>query len=98
MHRLHVFLNDTEHRQLMKQVKATGLSKSALVRKLIIGLDIRARPPTEYVALLREMSAIGNNLNQLVRIVNANKKASYPQLEECRKMFSEIFKLVKDSL
>ena len=93
-----VRLTESQYKHLKKQAERSGLKMEPYIRSLIVGHEVRARPPTEYVTLLREMSAIGNNLNQLVRIVNANKKASYPQLEECRKMFSEIFKLVKGSL
>jgi len=87
-----------QYSHLLKQTQAAGIKMEPYMRSLIMGHEVRPRPPDEYIALLREMSAIGNNLNQLVRIVNANKKASHPQLEECRKMFSEMFKLVKGSL
>ena len=51
----------------------TGLSVSVLIRKLIAGVQLRPRPPGEYTRLLRELSAIGNNVNQIAYWANARK-------------------------
>jgi len=91
-------LTEREYMHLKTQAKISGLKMEPCLRSLIMGLEVKPKPSGEYIALLREISAIGNNFNQLVRIANANKRVSYPQLEECRNMFSEMFKLVKSSL
>lgn len=60
-----VRLNEKERNHLVRQVKQSGLSQEALVRALIIGYIPKPLPPLDYHALIRELHAIGNNLNQL---------------------------------
>lgn len=63
-------LNAAEYDHLRKQTEATGLKMEPLLRQLILGVNLRPRPPDEYAALLRELSAIGNNVNRaLVRAI-----------------------------
>ena len=51
--------------------QACGLSKTAYLRRLIAGTEIRARPSPEIKALRTEIHQIGNNINQIARSVNA---------------------------
>ena len=63
-------LNAVEYSHLRKQTETTGLKMEPLLRQLILGVNLRPRPPDEYAALLRELSAIGNNVNRaLVRAI-----------------------------
>ena len=64
-------LNATEYAHLCRQAEVTGLKKEPLVRQLIMGVNLRPRPPDAYAELLRALSAIGNNINQIARTVNA---------------------------
>ena len=66
-------LTETEYQHLCKQAEITGLKKEPLLRKLIVGTNLRPRPPDTYAALLRELSAIGNNVNQIAHAVNLLK-------------------------
>jgi len=67
-----------------------------LVRALIMGLDIRPRPPDEYAGILRELSAIGNNLNQIARHVNASRSAAPPELSRALALFGEAWRSVRE--
>ena len=69
-------LNATEYAHLCRQAEVTGLKKEPLVRQLIMGVNLRPRPPDAYADLLRALSAIGNNINQIARTVNARGFAS----------------------
>ena len=66
-----VWLTDAELAHLRKQATAAGLGIDPFLRSLILGVQLRPRPPDTYAALLRELSAIGNNINQITRAVNA---------------------------
>ena len=68
-----LWLSDAEHEHLANQCAVTGLNANALIRKLIMGENLRPRPPDTYAALLRELSAIGNNVNQLAHQANAGR-------------------------
>lgn len=74
-HRLHVRLSDEEHAALKARVPE-GMYESEWVRSLVLGQPIqpgRRRPPPPPVdpALLREVGRIGQNLNQVTRLLNA---------------------------
>ena len=69
-------LNAAEYAHLCQQVKAAGLKKEPFIRTLIMGVNLRPRPPDEYAEIRRQLAAIGNNINQIARTVNARGFAS----------------------
>ena len=68
--RFSLWLNNEEFDRLEKDAQIAGLKKEPYIRKLIMGTEIRPRPPDEFVKILRELSAIGNNVNQLAYKAN----------------------------
>ena len=93
--RFSLWLNDKEFNHLEKQAEIAGLKKEPFIRKLIMGKEIRPRPPDEYVKLLREINAVGNNINQIAHIANAERHISADKIEEVLKMQDEIMRLVR---
>jgi hypothetical protein len=69
-------LNAAEYAHLCQQAEAAGLKKEPFVRTLIMGVNLRPRPPDEYAEIRRQLAAIGNNINQIARAVNARGFAS----------------------
>ena len=49
----------------------SGFPTEVYLRALIAGEKMRPRPPNEYAEIRRQLAAIGNNLNQIARAVNA---------------------------
>ena len=90
-------LNAGEYAHLRKQAEATGLKMEPLLRQLILGVNLRPRPPDEYAALLRELSAIGNNVNQLAHQANARGEATRQEITEAAMLVRQAGRLVKDS-
>lgn len=76
-------LNAKEQQQLKKNVKRTGLSQETYIRRLIEGYVPKELPPIDYHAMMRELNAIGNSMNQIAARANAtgfflaNEYASY---------------------
>jgi hypothetical protein len=66
-----VRLNAQEQQNLAKQVKKSGLSQEAFIRALINGYIPKELPPPDYFTTIRELHAIGSNLNQLAAKANA---------------------------
>ncbi|HIR85556.1 MAG TPA: plasmid mobilization relaxosome protein MobC [Candidatus Limivicinus faecipullorum] len=97
-HFVGAWLGDKELAHLRKQCAVTGLSVSAFVRKAIAGVQLRPRPPGEYGALLRELAAIGNNINQIAYWANARKSIHEPEIVEAAVLANEAWRLVKDKL
>jgi hypothetical protein len=63
-------LNRAENERFKKQVKKSGLSQEAYIRHLIGGLVPTDAPPPDYYSMMRELHAIGTNLNQIARKAN----------------------------
>ena len=97
-HCIGLWLDDTEYRRLLKQCGQSGLSTSALIRHTIAGIEIRSRPPEEYAALLRELSAIGNNINQLAYWANARGSVSEEEIQQAAELAREAWGKVKETL
>lgn len=64
-------LNADEVQKLITNAKACGLTRTAYLRRLLNGYDLKPRPSAEMEALRTEIHQIGNNINQIARSVNA---------------------------
>ena len=62
-----VRLSRKEAETLNKRVKKSGISREAYIRHLIEGGVPREAPPPDYYAMMREIYAIGKNLNQIAQ-------------------------------
>ena len=80
--KLSVRVTPKEHAHLKKQADNAGLKMEPFIRKLIMGTEIRPRPPDEYRRILFELSAIGNHVNQIAHIANAERHISTEKLNE----------------
>lgn len=93
-----VRLNEEEYSHLKTTAEIAGLKIEPTIRKLIMNVQLRPRPPGEYAALLRELSAIGNNINQIAYWANAQKGISSSQVEDAVSLVHRAWQLVKDTL
>lgn len=91
-------LNADQYAHLRQQTEITGLKMEPLIRQLIMGIDLRPRPPDTYAALLRELSAIGNNINQLAHQANARGEATNEEIRETARLVRQVAQMVKDTL
>jgi hypothetical protein len=55
---------------LTKQAAKAGLPKTSYIRHLINGLSPKEAPPADYYKMMRELYAMGNNLNQLAAVAH----------------------------
>ena len=90
-----VRLSPKEKEHLKAQAAACALKMEPYIRKLIMGSVIRPRPPDEYVKLLREINAIGNNINQIAHIANAEQHISESKINEVLHLQNEIMRMVR---
>lgn len=90
-----VRLSQKEKEHLKAQAAACALKMEPYIRKLIMGKEVRPRPPDEYVKLLREINAIGNNINQIAHIANADQHISESKINEVLHLQNEIMRMVR---
>ena len=93
-----VWMNETEYQHLKAQAEIAGLGVDPFIRMLVAGVQLRPRPPDTYAALLRELSAIGNNVNQIAHWANARKDISKGEVREAIALVRQAWRLVKDTL
>jgi hypothetical protein len=89
-------LTETEKEYLKKQAAITGFKIEPFVRSLIMNSKLRPRPPDEYGKIIRELSAIGNNVNQIARVANSLGKINYHELEKMQVALDNLWKEVKN--
>lgn len=97
-HFIGLWLDDTEYKHLLKQCVLSGLKASALIWHSIMGVNIQPKPPDTYAALPRELSAIGNNVNQIAYWANTTKGISKTEFAEAAALVRCAWRLVKDTL
>ena len=93
-----VWMNEQEYRHLRRQAELAGLGIDPFIRTLVSGIQIRPRPPDTYAALLRELSAIGNNVNQIAYWANARKDISTAEISEAAALVRQAWRMVKETL
>lgn len=91
-----VRLNEREYRHLIDSAKLSGLSREALIRKLILGETVKAKPPQELPELLRLLKSISDNINQIARVSNACHFVRSEELEEIYSSLDHIWAKVKE--
>lgn len=69
---IHLFLNEEEFYLLNELSVKTNFSKSQVLRFLLSTSNLIEAPSIEYKVLIRELRAIGNNINQLIVIARSN--------------------------
>lgn len=89
-------LNEQEYAHLKRQSEITGLKMEPLIRQLILGRDVKPRPPENLAALLRQMSAMGNNINQIAKVANSSKFIRSEDIEAIQKMQDELWQAIKE--
>ena len=67
----HILLNREEAQDLQKKAKKACLSEGALLRLLLRGYSPKEQPDECFYDVMRELSYIGNNINQLAAKANS---------------------------
>ena len=70
-----------EAQDLQKKAKRTCLSEAALVRLLVKGYEPKERPDERFYDVMRQLSSIGNNINQLAAQANTLGFVDAPKLK-----------------
>ena len=93
--RVRFHVNEEEYAHLKKQVELSGLATEQYLRQLLMGKEIKAKPTEEWKSLIRQLSAIGNNINQIARIANTYRQVSQEDVNQMQEYFAQIWEQVK---
>lgn len=86
----------SEKEQLQKQARIAGMKMEPFIRALIAGTHLIEHPPEEWAQLVRQLSGIGTNINQIAHIANATKSVPMDVIDQMQRMQSEIWRKVKN--
>lgn len=86
-----VRLSQEELDKLNNDVKQIDFPREKYLRSLINGFIPRGKPIQEYLKVLKELNAIGNNMNQIAVVANKNGSIDVMKYkEEVKKLKLEI--------
>lgn len=88
-------LTDKELKHLNQLAAQSGGSREKFLRALIMGKTIRPRPCTHHADLLRKVSGLCNNANQLAHRANSTGVAGQESVDKMIQISQEIWKEVK---
>ena len=92
--RFEVRLSKADHHYLTKKARKAGLTKSEFVRRAVRGLEVKEGPTADGQRLIQELNRIGNNLNQIARVANAQKLVDVPQLRKTNDEIQDALNLI----
>lgn len=78
----HILMNKAEAQDLQKKAKKACLSEAGLIRLLIKGYEPKERPDDRFYDVMRQLSSIGNNINQLAAQANTLGFVDAPKLKK----------------
>lgn len=78
----HIWFSKAEAQDLQKKAKRACLSEAGLIRLLIKGYEPKEKPDERFYDVMRELSDIGNNINQLAAKANTLGFIDAPQLKK----------------
>lgn len=75
------YFTHAEFAQLQAAAEASGMTHAAFVRAAALGAKPRAKPARVTADTIRQLTAVGNNLNQLTKLAHAGRAPAIELLE-----------------
>ena len=80
--RFDIRLSESEFDDFTMKAEKAGLTKSALVRRAVKGLEVKEAPSVDVRSLMVDIIRVGNNLNQIAVVANAQQLVDVPLLHK----------------
>jgi len=92
-HPVKTYVTDAELAQIQAAADMAGMTLAAFLRSVALGVQPRARRSGLADAAVRQLAAIGNNLNQLAR--HANSTGRLPDEEHLLQVLAHVMQAVR---
>ena len=86
-------LDAAHYARLTETARTAGLKIEPMLRQLIMGVNLRPRPPDTYAALLRELKC-----TVMAYQANARGAATQDEIREAARLVRQAVRLVRDTL
>ena len=83
-------LSEKEYAHLTEQADLVQLGIEPFVRNLIMGIKMTPHPKNEWTEIMRQMSAIGNNINQMAYRANLHRLTDKQALLGMQEEFAKL--------
>ena len=87
------WLSPQDARELKRKAKLCGITETAVIRILLHGYEPKEKPDARFYEAMRQLSAIGNNINQIARKANAGF-ATREETTRALRMLDEVYGLL----
>ena len=94
--RVSLRLDRTEYAHLKQLSMDTGLKMEPVIRRLIVGAELRPRPPGELAELLRQLSGMAVNINQIAKVANASGFVRMEDIAHIKMVQGMLWQAVKE--
>ena len=91
-----VRLSEKERKFLGEQADAGGMKIEPYIRELIMGNEVKSRPKEEWAEVVRQVAAVGNNINQIAKNTNMGMEVTADILKEVLEMQKQIWERIKN--
>lgn len=88
-------LNEKERRKFISLVERSGMTKSKVLRGMIMGTVIKERLPKEYHDTYRLVANMSNNINQIARAVNSTHSIHVDQVNTLTQIMDKCWNHIK---
>ena len=93
--RISLRLDSAEYEHLKQLSADTGLKMEPVLRRLIVGAALRPRPPDELPELLRQLSGMAVNINQIAKVANARGFVRMEDIDRIKAMQGLLWRTMK---
>lgn len=82
---------------LTKKARKTGLSREGYCRRVLNESEVKAAPPADVPMLIREVRRVGQNIDQILKIANAQGLLDVPKLRAALEDNRTVERLIVES-
>ena len=93
--RIQVRLNDIEYAKLLDDTTKSNENISDYIRKLILEKEIKEKPDYEFYEVMKQLSKIGVNLNQIAHKANSTNVIDKDYYNQEAKKWNELSRQIK---
>lgn len=96
-HEIKIRLSRDELNALTKKVRKTKFSREGFCRAALNSCEVKEAPPADVPQLIMEVRRVGANINQILKIANAQGLLDVPQLRKALEDNRAVEKLIVDA-
>lgn len=95
--RVEIYFTKGELDTLTKKVRKSGLSREGYCRRVLNESEVKTAPPADVPMLIREVRRVGQNIDQILKIANAQGLLDVPKLRAALEDNRTVERLIVES-